>query len=159
MVYEYAPGRKLIYTACVLGGLLGGVAATVGALTDWGPPPANPFIKVEHSAFWTDNGRWRVETDLELSEVCLVTVSRRFSADSGKQRPPVASYLGDERPGDLPYLLEVGPNTGAVWYEYEIADNMVGTTYLIESEAWRCENGWAGPAGEGRWIVVVGARP
>lgn len=118
------------------------------------PPPAEaPIHILSHTASWTPEGRWRVETRVRIEAECQIAVTRRFNRDGDYVRQPVASYLDPVKPGNLPYLLTTRPGTGMAWYEYE--PGQVPDQYLISVTAWECANGFSGPIGQGHWTVEV----
>lgn len=139
----------LIY---VLGGSLGTAVFLAAGLIIYSLPGASPITVVETRAFWTDAGRWRVESELRVTDACRVEVNRRFTRDGPLQREPAASYLG-LRIGELPYLVQTTPGNGVAWYEYAIAPGEF-QEYLIEATAWQCDNGFEGNVA--RQIVPVG---
>lgn len=137
------------------GALVAAAAMLVGIWLQSQPPPL-PINIVEHRPVWVSDDIWRIETDVRSTDICEVAVTRRFSADGSFVRAPVRSYLDPQKPGDLPYLLPVGPGEGTAWYEYRLPASFAGTEYLIEVTAWGCENGFSGPVG--RWVVQVERR-
>lgn len=135
----------LVWTAAVVIGTAVYLAIPI-------PPVKSPVEITANRAFWTPEGTWRVETDVKISDHCRIVVSRRFAADGDLQREPSSTYLG-RRIGELPYLLEVRPWSGTVWYEYAIQPGHFAD-YLIEATAWQCDGGYSGTIG--RWLVPVG---